>query len=257
MSSDVGVGDSETAVLDVQHADNTTTVTLTVHKPDGSTSTMSMTGAALVVIAGTGPVEYSQRWTSTTPVEYDQPGRWVLHYTVTGTGKGAEDVEVFVVASPVAGGPTWTPGRSRPANYLPHRTLVRSALTTTEGEEAYAYTWDSTTMPNGVVVDRLIADGVAWVSSRVNPMNTSVGGAAAVVAALYAAAAVERGWPQDDSSLERARDLEKRMDLLMADLITANNEANSDDGSPDPTAHPLPVWSFPAADLRYDDSRYW
>jgi hypothetical protein len=108
------------------------------------------------------------------------------------------------------------------------------------------------------MVDRLIADGVAWVSSRVYPLNTRVQSAAAVVVALYAAAAVERGWPNDDQSLQRANDMEKRLDLLMADLITANTDANDQDsGEGEYAIEVAPVWSFPPADPRYDSAAYW
>lgn len=249
MATDLSIGDQEIAQLSVTPADGTTVATLTVTAPDGTTSTPAVTGGA--VDPGTG----TQIWTST-PVAFNQPGRWLLDWTVTGTGAGAETQEVYVVASPVAGGPTWTPGRSRVATYVPHRTLVRSTASVVESQDTYELTFDGSTIPSGMQVDRLIADGVAWVTSRAYPLNTRVWQAAAVVAALFAAAAVERGWPQDDSSLPRADALEKRMDLLWKDLIAANDKANTDDGVNNPSAV-LPRWSFPPADCRYDNASYW
>lgn len=256
MASDVGVGDAEVASLVVAPADGTTGVTLTVNPPTGAPYDVTMTGGVLVEIPDTSPQQFSQRWTADTPVVYDQPSKWVLHFDVDGTGEGEEDLEVYVVASPVAGGPTWTPGRSRVANYVPHRTLVRSTTSVVESQDTYELTFDGSTVPPGIQVDRLIADGVAWVTSRAYPLNTRVWELAAVVAATFAAAAVERGWPQDDSSLPRANDLEKRMDLLWKDLIAANDKANTDDGVNNPSAV-LPRWSFPHADCRYDNASYW
>ncbi len=258
MATDLGVGDAETATLTVSPADAGTEVTLTVHKPDGTSAAVTMTGGPLVAVPDTTPTQYGQVWTADTPVVYSQAGRWVLHYEVTGTGEGAEDLEVFVVPSPVAGGPTWAPGRSRVANYVPHRTLARSPSSIIDSQDSYALTFDGTTRPTGLMVDRLIADGVAWVSSRVYPLNTRVESAAAVVAALYAAAAVERSWPNDDQSLQRANDMEKRLDRLMADLITANqNATDQDNDTGDYAVDVAPMWSFPPADTRYDEAGYW
>lgn len=254
-STDVGVGDSELVFLDIAPADSTTLAALTVDKPDGTSAPAAVTGGALVAIPDTSPVQYSQRWTADSPVAYDHAGRWVLHWTVTGTGEGAEDLEVFVVASPVAGGPTWLPGRSRVANYVPHRTLVRSSSSIIGSQDAYQLTFDSTTLPSGIQVDRLIADGAAWVTARAINLHITLYDAAAVCTTLYSAAAVERGWPNDDQSLQRANDMEKRLDGMLATLVAANDVANGTGDYGLEIAHP--VWSFPVADPRYDSSCYW
>lgn len=256
MATDLGTGDVELPWVDIAPADSDTSASLTVYPPTGSSYLVTASGGQLEAISGSDDLQ--QRWTADTPVTYDQASRWVLRWTVTGTGEGSEDYEVYVVASPVAGGPSWTPGRSRVANYVPHRTLVRSPISVTGGQDQHAWTFDSTTTPPGISVDRLIADGVAWVTSRVHPLNSRVEQAAAVVTALYAAAAVERSAPQDDQSLQRANDLEKRLDLLMTDLIAANSDANDQDlGEGDYAVDIAPAWAFPAADLRWDYSGYW
>ncbi len=255
--TDIGVGDSEGAVLDVNPADNTTVATLTVDRPDGTSTVVTVSGAALAAIPGTSPVQYSQRWASDQPVVYTQPGRWVLHWAVTGTGEGTEDLEVFVVASPVAGGPTWAPGRSRVANYVPHRTLAVSPASTTASGDTYQFTFDSTTIPNGVQADRLIADGIDWVTALVTPLNTNSEPLAALVAALWAAIAIERSFPNDDQSLQRANDMEKRLDTMLAALTASNTAANEAGGV---AAYPppvLPQWSFPPADPRWDYPGYF
>lgn len=254
--SDLGQGDSEVPYVTVSPADGSTTAVLTVHAPDGTSTTVEATGGDLEPIPGTSPQLYKQRWSATTPVTYTQSGRWVLSWAVGGTGEGAEDLEVWVVAPPTAGGPTWTPGRSRVAAYVPHRSLERSLEATGDSGETYAWTFTSNTTPPAITVDRLIADGVAWVSARVSPLHASLNEAASVAAAVYAAAAVERGTPEGAESLQRANDLERRLDVLLRDLIDANNAAN-ESGDFGVDIAPAPQWSFPPADCRWDSPTYW
>jgi hypothetical protein len=252
--SDLGVGDAEIPTLTVQPADADTVAVLVVKAPDGSSTPVPVTGGALTAVPGTSPVEYAQTWTATDPVTYSAPGRWVLTWTVTGTGEGAEDVEVFVVASPIAGGPTWTPGLSRVAAYIPHRTIQRSLSSTTQSQDGYAWTWDDTTTPPASTVFMLISDAVAWVSARVSPLHASLFDLARAVAAIHTAAAIERSWPQADDELQRALDLEKRLERMLADLIEANNSAN---GTNDYGIEITPIWAFPSSDPRWDSSTYF
>lgn len=250
--SDIGVGDSELATLLVAPADNTTQVTLAVTAPDGTTTAYPVSGSTLDPIVGSSDTQ--QLWTSDQPVTYTAPGRWVLHWTVTGTGEGTEDLEVFVTASPVAGGPTWLPGRSEVAAYIPHRTLVRSLSSTTESADGYAWTWDSTTTPPGTTVDKLISNGASWVSARLSVVNAASESLARTCVSIFTAAMIERSWPQDDQSLQRANDLERRLDVLMRDLIVANDVSN---GTGDLGQNVLPQWSFPPADSRWDYRGYF
>lgn len=251
MSSDIGQGDSEIAFLDVQPADTDTAVTLTVRKPNGTTDPITMTGGVLVEIADTSPQQYSQRWTGSSVVTYDQPGHWVLHYQVDGTGEGAEDLEVFVVPSPIAGGPTWLPGRSRVANYVPGRTLSIDAST-------HELTFSSTTRPTGLMVDRLIGDAATRITGTVGTVHATLEAQAGVLTAMWTAASVERGFPDDEQSqlsLQRASDLEKRADMMLAELINANQSVTG--GGPSYAIDIAPKWSFPVADPRWDSNRYW
>lgn len=232
MASDVGVGDKETPKLDVTPFDGTTSAALTVTNPAGTTTPVTTS------ILGTSGA--TQTWAGN-PVTYTAPGRWVLHWTVTGTGAGSEHHEVHVVASPVAGGPTWTPGRSRVANYVPGRTLSVDANT-------HELTFTSTTRPTGVMVDRLITDMVARITGTAGTVHTDLQPQAAVITAMWAAAAVERGFPDDQQntqSLQRANDLEKRADLMLTELIAANTSLNGGDDSYG--IEVAPMWSFPAA----------
>lgn len=247
--SDLGEGDSDLPWLDVVPADNTTLAVLEVRPPGGTPYTVATAPAP----AGDG-----QRWTAGTAVVYDRPGRWVLHWAITGTGAGAEDVEVWVQLSPTAGGPTWTPGVSRVAAYVPHRTLARDPAAIIDSQDRYEFTFTNDTVPTGRQVQRLISDGVDWVTALITPMHLTSQPAAALLAALWAAVAVERSWPQDEQALQRATDMEKRLDALLESLTAANRDANDRDQVPPPGA-PVsrPVWSFPPSDLRYDHPRYW
>lgn len=155
--------------------------------------------------------------------------------------------------------PDWAPTVQQVADYLPHRTILRSTTSTGENEDNYRFTWDETTTPPGTTVERLIANGVGWVLGQAIPLNESLFSSATLVAILHAAAAVERSWPNDDQSLQRANDLEKRMDKLLASLIVANDAANTPDpGDPDYGIDvAVPYWSFPPADPRYDSASYF
>jgi hypothetical protein len=252
VASDVGVGDAETGTLLVAPADTDTQVTLTVHPPTGTPYPIVMTAGPLQPVSGSS--DQQQQWTADQPVTYSEAGRWVLHYEVTGTGESTEDYELYVVASPVAGGPTWWPGRSRVANYVLHRTLARNPAAIRNSESVFAMTFDSTTTPSGVQTDAIIADMGAWVGMRVNPLPTAMHDVARTVTALAAAAAIERQFKADEQSLQRANDMEKRMETLLADLVAAANASN---GTSDYGLEVAPAWSFPPADLRWDHSGYW
>ncbi|WP_431728583.1 hypothetical protein [Verrucosispora sp. TAA-831] len=136
--------------------------------------------------------------------------------------------------------PYWTPARHRVADYVPHRTLVRKPSATTDSADQYAMTFGPATRPNGDTVDRLIADGVSYVLSRVPDVDLSLQGMAALVATLYAAVAVERSWPHDDQSLQRATDMERRMDTLLAELVAASDKLGGTQEQP-----LMPIGCFP------------
>lgn len=241
-ASDLGVGDREVAVLDVTPADDDTEVTLTAYRPDGDSSDVPLTPGTLLPVAGE---DYNtQRWTSTDPITYDVPDRWVLHWDVTGTGAGAEDQEIYVVASPVGGLADWTPGRSRVANYVPGRTLVAVA-----GANSAQLTFTSQTKPTGIQVDRLIADAVAWVLARTGTIHSSLSEMAASVAAIRTAGMVELGYPDRDAAVKQvssntAEALLAQAKAMRDDLIIANQAAG--EAPVNVSAGFLPVYSFPA-----------
>jgi len=232
--SDLGVGDVEVPWLDVTPADATTAATLVATRPDDSTIPIA-TGAP-------GAVDGKRRFTAAEAITYNQPGWWVLTWTVTGTGASSETQRKLVVASPVAGGPTWTPGRSRVANYVPARTQVH-------GQSGVVLTFDSTTRPTGIQVDRLIADGVSWVVSRCGTIHSSLTDLASAVAAVYAAAMVEQGFPEREAvtrenAIDTAAQLWRQARQMLDDLSAANTAATGTSPT-DPNSALLPRFSFP------------
>lgn len=81
------VGDIATATLTVSPFGGGTNASLTVHRPDGTTTTPSAT-------SGDG----GKTWTA--QVTYSQAGWWLLTWTVTGTGAGVQHQRVFVGPAP-------------------------------------------------------------------------------------------------------------------------------------------------------------
>lgn len=154
--------------------------------------------------------------------------------------------------------PSWTPTGPEVAAYVPHRTLTRAEDSTGESGDTYQLDFGPTTRPTGVQAGALIERAGALVGSRVAPMHVSSQAPAKTVAAMLAAAWVERGWPQDDSSLQRANDLEKTALGLLADLVASNDTAWQGDQDPGTLDQPVgPAWSFPPPDPRYDDPAYF
>lgn len=142
-----------------------------------------------------------------------------------------------------AGSPSggWTPTLSQVAAYVPARTLSVDSNT-------HQLTFSATTRPTDVIVDILIAGAAARVTGVVGTVHETLTDQATAVAAMLAAASVERGFPDDQQSqlsLQRANDLEKRADLMLAELSAANTAAN---GGDEPYGIDVaPMWSFPRA----------
>lgn len=135
--------------------------------------------------------------------------------------------------------PDWAPTREQVAAYVPRRTLVG----TTDGYGAAAGTWDTTTYPTGVQVDSLISDACNWVLLATGALDATLEASAAVVAAKYASAYVELGYPDNREDLS---DVKWLLDAATADrkaLAAANIALTSQDPSTD-TDDVLPVFSF-------------
>lgn len=227
--SDVSIGDVEVPDLTVDPHDADTAVTLTVTLPDGT---------LLDPAPNATTTDNGATW-HTEPVRYTQAGAWILTWTVTGTGAGTAVRRVMVAASPTAGGPTWTPGRSRVAHYVPGRTLDYDA-------ETHVLTFTSTTRPTGLQVDQLIADAVAWVLAATGTVAASLYDMASATAAVRAAAFVELGYPDKAEDVSHGQILLAEAQRMLDQLVRANQAATGANPT-DPGAALLPRFAFPAA----------
>jgi hypothetical protein len=166
VASDVGVGDSTTPFVFVAPADVDTVASLAVYPPTGLSFIITATGGDLEPIAGSDDLQ--QRWEADQPVTFTAPGRWVLHWDVTGTGEGAEDLTVFVSPAPLPGGPTWAPGLTRVAVYVPRLTV--DTITPGDGVELGTRTAYSPSTPCGRSTRRICGSAPPASSSR--PLTT-------------------------------------------------------------------------------------
>jgi hypothetical protein len=134
----------------------------------------------------------------------------------------------------------WRPDRWRVANYVPGRTLVAAV----DGYGNALNTFDDTTHPTGTQVDGLITDACAWVAVKTGVVDPSLYDMASATAAVYAASAVERGYPDANSDTNTAGQLWQQAQSMRADLAAANAALTGEEPA-DPTSHLVPVYGFP------------
>lgn len=229
MTDQAGVGDIVIPKLVVDPFDGTTLATLLVIDPDGTTTPMTAT-----------TVDGGHTWETNDELTYDKPRRWLLLWTVTGTGGGAQPQSVWVVDNPGTGGAEWTPDRAQVADYVPGRTLANDLT-------GARLTFDDNTTPTGQMVDRMIGEAVSWVTVKTGTdIDESLWQFAGSCAAVYTAAMIERGYPTRADDLTTADALYKQAVAMRDDLAKAN-EAVTGDNPNDPGAGVMPMYSFPDA----------
>jgi len=161
---------------------------------------------------------------------------------------------------PIPAGPSpspsveWAPTRAQVADYVPWRTLTRAESSIVESDDDYEATFSTTTRPPGDAVDRLIGNAAARILARVGTLAESLQDAARTVCCLLVGSWIERSWPEDQDSQTRADALAKEAELLLDELVEAN-EATS--GTGEYGLDIAPVWSFPLPDCRWDDASRW
>ncbi len=236
------IGDKLTPQLTVDPFDATTTATLTVTNPAGSSSDH--------VVATT---DGGHTWRGTTSVVFDAARWWILTWTVTGTGASRQLFRVFVRPDWAYGGQDWTPTREQVAAYVPARTVAVATLSDTQ-----LGTFDATTRPTGDQVDEIIVGAVAWVMMRTGPIVTGTPMApiladnATTVAAIRAAGMVELAYPVRDADINTSETLLAQAETMLVTLDAANRA----DGGTDPdTPALLPQWSFPTP-VTWGDALY-
>lgn len=227
------VGDYTTPQLAVTPFDGTTVAALTVHAPDGTSSTPTASST-----------DGGAHWT-TTAVSFTQAGWWLLTWVVTGTGAGTEFERIYVTPAPT--GPAWAPDLVAVAKYVPRRTVIAAA----NGYGTPQNTFSSETHPSAAQVEALIADAVAWVQVRVGVGSADISaglyGAATRSAALWAAGMVEATWPDNRDDLSTAQLLLEQAKVAREELWAANVATTGTDVE-DPSANLMPMWSFPRPD---------
>jgi hypothetical protein len=222
------VGDTITSRLSLGVTpDGTTNVSLAVTKPDGTTQ---------VTTSVAGPVnvdEYTAQWTAT------QPNDYVAVWTVTGTGAGvqAKVYNVRPLPSPDNTRPTWAPFLSRVADLVPALTIDR----TTPGSVTMWGTFNGNTWPTDEQAMRLVDAATRTINATLGTVAPALYPLAGDVAALRAAAAIQRAYPRNPADLATADALDRRADADMARLVTANSAAGAA-----VLASPLAQWAFPS-----------
>ena len=140
--------------------------------------------------------------------------------------------------------PSWAPDLTRVAAYVPHRTMVRNTGTSSG---SITGTFSDATAPTGDQVNMLVVDACARVTNRCGPIDPALWPMATAVAAILAAALVERAYPTNQSDVATSDSLEAQGEKMLAELESANEALTGEDPD-DPAAHLMPVWSFPPAD---------
>lgn len=143
-----------------------------------------------------------------------------------------------------AGTVLWAPSLVKVADRVPGRTLVKVL----DGSNNEVMTFDSTTRPTGASVLRLIDDAVAWVQTVTGPViDPSLYNAATGCAAVYAAASVEIGYPERESTNEKdAQALGQALLKQAQDMLTKLGARNDVLIGENPEVFEIvPQWSFP------------
>lgn len=145
--------------------------------------------------------------------------------------------------------PAWAPSLPQVADYVPGRTIVGAA----DGYGNVTSTFSETTHPTDVQVTRLIEQACSWVMLKTGAVHESLTADAALCAAVWTAAMVEQGYPDNRDDLSTAEAL-YRQAVQMRDDLDRANAAKTGDNPEDPAAHLMPVWSFPAAPAWGDET---
>jgi hypothetical protein len=138
----------------------------------------------------------------------------------------------------------WAPTYAQIAAYIPQRTLVANPGAIVDEEDTHAFTFTADTRPPRTAVDSLIADGTAWLLGATGTLDVTVEARATVAVAMWTAAQIELGWPDDAESYQHGKDLLAQAERWRTDVQAANEVITGVDPS---ESQPLPLWSFPCA----------
>jgi hypothetical protein len=218
--------------------DGTTTVALTVFRPDGTTLDPS---PALSPAWENG--ERTAQWFATNDGFQGSAvdaadGDWLAVWRVTGTGSTVASKVYSVAPLPGTGTrPAWSPFLSEVADHVPFLTID----STTPGSQLYLGTFTGATTPTDEQAQRHVDRAVATVSARVGTIPVALYPLARGVAAARAAAAILRAFPRTRDDRDAAAELDRRADADFVQLVDGAESAGTA-----ASAGPLPVAYFPA-----------
>lgn len=220
----VWVGGTDVLEIQLDEFATDTVVTVVLRGPSGQTPSVTLT-----------PSSDKSTWTGTPT--YDEAGRWVATWTITGTGaQPVEAQEIHVTDVPVAGADVpWRPTLPQVADYVVAFTLD----VITPGDGIRRNTFDATTSPTNEQAHRLIDRAVTTITGSLGTVIEDAYPLAQTVAALRAAAAIARSFNRSSSDITLADSLDKRADAETKALIALNT------ANPEGDADLLPIFSFP------------
>lgn len=235
--------------FDVYPFDGTTNVTLEIRPPSPAAPFQVEPGVPSEVTEDVGGQPATvQRW-DFPPVPVGAPyGWWVGKWTVTGTGADVSEFTFYVEPPLPTGGPTWAPTLSRVAAYVPSRPLVP----TPDGRNIDLGTWTSDTRPTDVQAGVLIMDAVNWVTDATGSLDVSLGQSANACAAIRAAAFIELGYPERDSTGKGVANttsdrLFRQSEQMLKALVDRNRAITGTDGDdPEAVFEIAPAYNLPA-----------
>lgn len=236
------VGDPITSRLSLGVVpDGTTVATVVVKRPDGTPVTVG------AVSGWAGDVKTAQWWAtddgSQDGTTLASAGDWLAVWTVTGMGTNVAAKVYNVQPLPATGTRlAWSPFLSQVADYVPRLTVD----TTLPGSAIELGTFTGATLPTDEIAQRHIDNAVAGVSAACPGLVTVLEPLARTVAALRAAASIQRAYSNTALGLDTlsiAAALDARADAELARLQKAVDDYA--DGDPDDDGFDIvPMWQF-------------
>jgi hypothetical protein len=230
-------GDLITSRLNLGVApDGTTTATVAVQRPDGTTI------AGLNTSAWAGMEKTVQWWATddgtAAGTTTSSAGDWLAVWRVTGTGASvtAKVYPVRPLPSASSDRPPWAPFLSDVADHVPWLTVD----TVTPGSQVYLGTFTGRTTPTDEQVQRHIDAAVSVVGAGLGTLPASMYRMARGVAAVRAASTVAQAFPRNRTDLDTADRLAARASSDLLVLTAAAEVAGSS-----PPASPAPVMYAP------------
>ncbi len=216
--------------------DNTTTVAVSVTRPDG---TAIPTPA---ISAWENVDEKVIQFYATDDGEPSGPsataaGDWLAVWRISGTG--ANTIPKIYSVTPLPGTstrPAWSPFLSEVADHVPYLTVD----SVTPGSQLYLGTFTGTTAPTDEVAQRHIDQALATMSPLLTGLSDTLYPAARSVVTLRAAASLARAYPRRREDVETAAALDARANAAWTSLQTAYAQT-----SQPTTTIGVPYWSFP------------